>query len=333
MFGNFSVPKRSSTHAPTLIRGWRSLFLAFVFVFSIGFADQASHAQAAPAATEMRYSMSARNLGGNATICVGDDVPIHVRVTRAEFVGNQGSNVQDIPGARIEASMSNGGIGKLNPISIYTGWDSNDPGGADYTFHAEKAGTTVITFKGTISQIWWPAKLGLPPLVNRRDFVNARVEITVKSCDYRITSISKWLVPGPANIRIEAMINEAGLAEDGTGRLKGTATVQWQLTTSQVLDCKAQSVTTTSEAELTGVREEEELIVDIAFETANITLPAFCVGSDGGIASGGTPAQMTPKPGTFTVPASGGGKREPHVLQGPGASGSVVIIVTRVTQQ
>jgi len=333
MFKNFSNPPGSSRQNRNLIPRLSSLPLALVLVLSLGSAGQIPPAHAAPAATELRYSMSAKKLGGNATICIGDDVPIHVRVTRAEFVGNQGNNVQDIPGARIEASMSNSGIGRLNPISIYTGWDSNDPGGADYTFHAEKAGTTIIKFKGTISQIWWPAKLGLPPLVNRRDFVNAQVDITVKKCDYKVTSISKWQVPGPVNLRIEASISEAGLVDDGTGRFTGTASVQWHLTTSKLLDCEAQSVTTTSEAELTGVREDEELTLDLAFVTANITLPVFCVGSDGGIASGGTPTQMTPKPVTFTVPATGGGTRETHVLQGPETvSGSVVVIVTRVTQ-
>jgi len=312
----------------------RSIFLVLVLVFVIGSAGQARLAQAAPAATEFRYSMSAKKLRGNATICIGDDVPIHVRVTRAEFVGNQGDNVQDIPGARIEASLSNSGIGRLNPLSIYTGWDSNDPGGANYTFHAEKTGTTIISFKGTINQIWWPAKLGLlPGAVTRRDFVNAQVEITVEKCDYKITTISKWQVPGPVNLKVEALISEAGLADDGTGRLTGTASVQWQVTTSQLEDCQAQSVTTTSQAELTGVREDEEVTLDVAFETANITLPTKCVGSDGGIASGGIPVQVTPKPVTFTVPAPGGGMRGDHVLQGPESmSGFVVVIATRVAQ-
>lgn len=115
--------------------------------------------------------------------------------------------------------------GRLNPISIYTGWNSNDPGGADYKFHAEKPGSTTLIFKGTINHIWWGAKLGLVPFVDRRDFVEAQVEITVEQCQYKVTTISKWQVTGPANLNIEAWINEAGLTDDGTGHFRGTASV------------------------------------------------------------------------------------------------------------
>jgi hypothetical protein len=311
----------------------RILYAALISTLAIGSAGQTYSVRAASAATELRYSLSAKKLkGNNATICVGDDVPIHVRVTRAEFDGDQGSNAQEITGARIEASMSNGGIGRLNPISIHTGWDSNDPGGADYKFHAERVGTTTIFFKGTINHVWWPAKLGLFPLVDRKDFVKDQVEITVEECQYKVTTISKWQVSGEANIKIEAWINGAGLMDDGTGHYTGTANVTWQLTASQVVDCKAQSVTTTSEATLNGERDDDQLIVDIDFLTANILLPAFCM-ADGDIASGSTPVQMTPDPVTFTVPASGGGERQPHVLQGPeSVSGFIVVIVTQANQ-
>lgn len=305
----------------------RIIFIALVLALVIGGASQPAPA---PAATEFRYSMIARKLNGNATICVGDDVPIHVRVTRAEFVGNQGSNIQEITGARIDTSMSNGGIGKLSPIEIDTGWDPNYPGGADFKFHAEKAGTTLITFKGTISHIWW-LTLGLP-LIDRRDFVEDQVEITVEECQYKVTTISKWEYSGQVNIRIEAWISEAGLVDDGTGRYTGTGSVTWTVFTSQLLDCDAQSVITTSQAHLTGAREDDELTVDVAFDTANISFPTFCERE--GVAQGGTPVQLTPDAVTFTVPASGGGPpRMTQVLKGPeSATGHIVVSVTRVTQ-
>lgn len=308
------------------------VFIALILALAVGGAGQSAPAQASPAATEYRYSMIARKLKGNATICVGDDVPIHVRVIRAEFVGDVGSNVQEVPGVFVRASMSPEGVGKLNPISMMTGWDANDPGGADYKFHAEKAGTTIISFKGTINHIWWPAQLGLPPLIDRRDFVEDLVELTVEECQYKVTTISKWESSGLVKIRIEAWIHEAGLAEDGPGHYTGTGSVTWTLATDQLGDCNAQSLTTTSQAELTGARDEE-LTVNVAFDTANISIPVYCVGSDGGVAQGSTPVQLTPDAVTFTVPASGGGTRETHVLRGPETvSGFVVAIVTRVNQ-
>ena len=317
-----------------IVPDWRRVMLALLLAFLIGSVGQMPLAQAAPPAAEVRYSLIAYKLKRDTTICVGDDVPIRIRVSRATFVGSQGDNVQDIPGAHIEASMSNPGIGTLHPISIYTGWDSNDPGGAVYKFHASKVGRTTINFKGTINHIWWPAILGLPKAIDRRDFVEDQVQIEVQECQYKVTTISHWKVPGEANVQIEATLDGAGLTDDGTGlHYNGNGSVTWHLTGGQVEDCVPQSVTTTSQAELVGERDGDLLIVDITYLIAAISIPVYCV-RDGEVASGSMPVDLLAEPVSFTVPGSGGGVRETHVLQWPEPEeGFVVAIVKQVTGQ
>ena len=307
---------------------WRSVFIALILALVIGSVGESFPVQAAPATTEMRYSMSARKLNGNnATICVGDDVPIHVRVTRAEFVGNQGDNVQDIPGVRVEASMSNGGIGNLHPISTYTGyWNSDDPGGVDYKFHAEKVGTTIITFKGTINQVWWGAIIGLP-LVTRRDFVESQVEITVEECQYKITAISHFSAQGVTFVATM----EGALTKGADGRFTGLATVTWVGGRFVSYDCVSVFTIDPSQVELLGVQEGDELTVNVAYLPANLGNATNCPGAG----SGNYPGKIIPDPITLTVSVSGGGDRQTQNLYEPtyySMLGFVVVIIERVNQ-
>lgn len=284
---------------------WRTVFIALVLVLAIESAGQAPPVLAAPAAMELRYSMLARKLrGNNATICVGDDVPIHVRVTRAEFVGAQGYHVQDIPGVRVEASVSNGGIGKLNPISIHTGWSSDDPGGADYKFHAEKVGTTIISFKGTINQVWWGAKLGLAPFVTRRDFVEDQVEITVEECQYKVTVSSSFPVP---DMFIGAVFKDALMTLDAQGFYSGTATVTWSgywlpFGGARISCVNFLKTLAPSKATLVGlVNESGQLELTIAYDPHNLAWSQKCTGLE----RSEYKFEATATDLKFNVPASG----------------------------
>lgn len=242
------------------------LALVLAFGLTFGSSGQTPPAQAAPAGgTEIQFSMLARNLNGNATICVGDDVPIYVRVSRTEVVGNNKRNIQRLPGVSVKASLTNGGIGSLSPTSIVTGWDTNDPGGAEFNFHADEAGKTIISFMGTIRQKWWPAKIGLPAPVFRKDFVYALVDITVEECQYKVTAISRWT---GHDLNLVAIIDQEGLSEQAPGIYNGTATVNWVITEFPGNTC-SRLFNATSDANLaadTTVENSRQLSLDIAYQ-------------------------------------------------------------------
>jgi hypothetical protein len=257
-----------------------------------------------------------------------------VRVVRAQVRSGVPFNVETIPGVRVLGAADFPNIGQVTPRESRTMWNSDVPGSANFVFHAENPGTTTISFEGRVNQAWGGSVLETLINPSRWESIFDTVDVTVQDCSYKVTTYSKWQVPGPANIKIKAWITEAGLTNDGTGHYTGTGNVTWQLTSGQVGDCGAQSATTTSEVILNGERDDDQLIVDIDFLAANISLPVYCVGSDGGIASGVTPVQMIPGPVTLTVSSDGGGKRQDHLLKWPEPeTGSVVVLVTRVVQQ
>lgn len=321
MFRTFHNPRASSTQARNQTPPWRSVFIALVLTMLIGGAGQPALAQAAPAGdASIGVYMFARQLEPQ-TLCVGNNTPIVVIVFKKFEVVGEAPVLGGLIGVEVQALVTDSSIGSINPSSSLT--SMNSEGRAWFIFSAEKPGTTIIQFWGKVSSLVF---LGLEI---SSDTVTTELSVTVEECQYKVTTLSKWQPGGIVNMRIVAWIHEAGLVDGGTGRYTGTGSVLWTLATDKLGDCNAQSVTTTSQAELTGVRDDE-LTVDVAFDTGNISLPTFCVRE--GVAQGSTPVALTPDPVTFTVPASGGRNRYTHVLQGPEGpiSGSVVVIVTRV---
>jgi hypothetical protein len=285
----------------------RSTIISVVLVLTIANAGLILPAQAAPiSATEFRFFMSARKLKGNATICVGDEVPIHVKVMRAEMVGDPANMgyVQGMPGVRIDGSVTDAGIGTLTWTTIYTGWDFNDPAGADFKFHADKAGMTTINFTGKINHIWWASKylIGLPPLTDRRDFVTGQVDITVEECQYKVTAISTFSVPG---VRLKAVILDAGLVLDTDSRFKGKATVTWVGGPVSMFGCNGTMEVAPSQVELVGTKSPgqyaNQLTVEVAYSDASLTHIYDCK-------PGSVEIHPTehPDPIIFSVPLSGG---------------------------
>lgn len=336
MFGKSHKPRGSSTPAQNPASRMRTLFMALTLTLSIGGVSQAVTAQAAPAAATLRFHMLARRLRSN-TICVGDNVPIYVRVMRSEMTGNQGDNVQNLPGVRVDASLSNPGIGTLTPRSSYTGWRPTAPGTANFSLHADKVGATTVSFTGTINHIWWLAKLGLPPVVDRRDFVNAQVEIEVEDCSYTVNAVSQWTGP---DINYVAMIDQAGMVTDAPGHFTGTATVNWVLSEIPPPDgsCPLQAITPTTEASLTGeLVGTDLLVVNIKFQPLEVTWYAMGWILDECLQSGSVTWFPTPDSVRLNIPATGGAANpsqpllflsEPSEWDIPGEAD---ITVTRVT--
>lgn len=125
----------------------RRLRVIAMLVLVIASVSQTLQAKAAPAATEYAYFGSASMDRGNATICVGDNVLISVKVERVKIENTDLSNWQSIAGIRVEGLVQDPSIGNYIMPNKYTGMSSDRPGIAVFAFHANKAGATALTFR------------------------------------------------------------------------------------------------------------------------------------------------------------------------------------------
>lgn len=304
--------------------------MALALALAIGSAGQPPLAQAAPASDTGTVRMLAKKERGERTICPGDMVSISVTVWRNLHIA--GERLEELGfgflsylvGIEVEASVIDSSIGTISPAKNLTRIESITPGSAFFTFSAKEPGTTSIQFWGKIN------KIVLLGYVLSSDEVYTEMAVTVEDCKYKVTTSSRWRPPGPANLNIWAMIDAAGMTEIEEGRYEGTASVTWLVTSGPIIDCVPQSTISSSQAELNGqVFGPEEFIVDVAYQPVTVTFETYCVGSDGGVAAGSREEQLTADSLTFTVPASGGGRRLSQALQG-WTSGTAVVSVWRV---
>lgn len=318
------------------------LLLALV----VGSAGQPLPARAAPnAAAEIHFSLLAIKTRGNRIVCVGDTVPIRVKVMQSQMTGIQGDNVKSLPGVRVVASMSNEAVGQLNPISVDTGFDALDPGAIDFTLQAERVGTTTISFRAEIKSVWWGSKVLFwkTPLMQTQAILNASVDVKVEDCLYDVTVISQWTgafagtVPaGQDGFDQVAIINQAYMGLDSPGEYSGTADVNWVIseTVPQGI-CPPHPVVFTSQADLFGTLDEgsQQLEVEVSYKMVEGRFPSyFDFYPDQCPLSGDAAIQYIPAPLRFSVPSYGGSKVLSQTivdgLWGGGEfSGSVHVIV------
>ena len=308
------------TSVPSAARRWLALI---VVALALG-ASGLSAAQAAPGgAGNITAWLQAEQVGARRTLCVGDTVQVRVRVLTR--VGVEGSYAWGrVLGINIAAAVvGSGGVGSISPPSSQTSASSNPPGAVYFAFKAEKTGTVIVAFRGRVNAVTF---LGLPV---SGDVIRTQILFQVEDCKYRFTAMSRWRVPGEANLSLVARIVIAGLVEDGGGHYRGTARVQWFTAASQVGDCSG-TLPPDSQAEVTGqVYGPEEFVIDIDFDTANIPLSIDCQGAGGNMT-----VPVTPSAVTFTLPATGGDFSDQQILKGPeNTPGTITVHVQRATGQ
>jgi hypothetical protein len=261
----------------------------------------------------------AQRVGGNETVCVGDEVKLQLMVPKR--IGVEGDyTLAFIGGITVDSWVGgNGLVGHLTPTSATTTYSRIRPS-ALFLFVADKPGSVVLHFTAHVTRDEF---LGFE---TAGDTVKADFPIEVVDCKYQVSATSEWTVPGEANIRLLAHIEVAGMADDGTGRLHGTARVEWFAVAAEVGNCQG-ILPPASEADVDGEVDEDEVIVVITYEPANIPITISCAGI------GGTKkVQVQPEHLSMTLPAEGGKKTLDHLLHGPeDTPGRVVVIVRRVT--
>ncbi len=251
-------------------------------------------AQAAPAGALWRYRLDTRILRGEDEICLGDAVHIRVWVYREEDAGN---NVQYISGVRVVASLSNAGIGRLNPISTDTGISSDRPGEIDYRFTAEKVGKTVISFKGTINHKWFGLASGTFTL-------ESRVTITVVECQYKVSAVSRF--ESSPDFFVVGAFKDVVMRLDAQGLYAGTATVNWSgYWRDQTGPCTHYfEAPASSKAELIGLMDEiGNLEVNIVYTEQEGAWHTACRNTP--ITDDRVPEKLDPTELKFVVPVYG----------------------------
>lgn len=290
---------------------WRRVFIALALAITVGSAGQTPPAQAAPAGAKYAYFVFATIQGGeNATICVGDNMPISVNVVRAS------TDIQpdslNISGIWVAGLVQDPGIGKLIIDRKKTGFDYEQPGTAGFIFHADKPGKTTLFFnaeihyyKSTILKwIYGPAKTAVSNLVS----------VKVEDCKFKVTATSHWKLNG---VNFEAFIVEAELTADAPDHYTGKATVNWVISLSPGDPCPSVA-TSTSKADMTGVMDADgkQLVVDVAYQLWDTYWVYYIWDTLISECSGRSESHMlyTPDPLTLKLPASGGSLTLSQVL-------------------
>jgi hypothetical protein len=280
-------------------------------------------AGAAPSATSLSVYLSVQVIGAQRTLCVGDEIQLRAQVFQR--VGQEGDYaLGKVVGIPITgAVVGSGGVGSLTPASSLTRLNTNPPGAAYFAFKAEKPGTVILTFQARVNRV---AVLGLEL---RSDTLKTETLLQIEDCKYRVSLISRWQVPGEANLALRARVSFAGMVEDGGGHYAGTARVQWVVVAGQVGDCQG-TLPPDSTASLTGqVFGPDEFVIDVDFDPAQVPIQVDCRGT------GGTrTVEITPAPVTFIVPTTGGNVTQSQELRGPPTPpGQVSIRVQRAASQ
>ncbi len=332
MNGNSNTSKELSTRAagrqPHL--RWRVVIIALVLALVIGGAGEMPQAQAAPAGQwNVFFSMVVVGKPKTKLRCK-ETVTYSVKIefekplippptpTPGFFGGMAAANIN------VMASSANKDAGDfINNNSLTTVATGDDLSGllvATFQFKANKPGTTILTFEAEV----------------QGESISTELPVNVLPCKFKVKTNSKASVPGEANINIVAISGDAEITEgDGEGPLTGSTSVNLVLSMSSVLDCHGTSASGSSNAELSGSLDDNgQLTLDVTYQTANITVPVYCVGSDGGTIDTTQSFPLTPDPVHISVASSGGVLNQSQAIQGPGtASGEVTISVIPVEDQ
>jgi hypothetical protein len=160
---------------------------------------------------------------------------------------------------------------------------------------------------------------GLKPIIEKLE----------KRCKLRVEAKSEWQVPGPANIRVVATMDQAELKRDEKDRYTGSGAVNWTATADRVGDCTGTVEIGSTRADVAGeIDDKGQLVLSLTYQAAAAALKDICV-NPRGTARGNMQFGLAADPLRFSVSAEGGTVTQSHVLQGPEGpmSGSVVVNV------
>jgi len=302
-----------------------SILLALMLVFSLGGAGQPTAVQAAPPAQDITVTSHRYHFNivmPPDPICVGKSYPIIVTPLRdgsGKFNGEKFNyDSRHLVGVTIEASVKNESIGTLSPRRKISGFawagentdpNAENPGEADFTFRARKAGKTDLYFEATIGG----------------RYVGPAVPIQVVNCKYKVTAFTNASASYP-NLRSYIISRTSGEMKSSDGQsFSSTTGVNWQAFSYSAM-CSHSHTFLPAQAQLNGTLNQDQLTVQVTFDAASFS-SQNCASSNSG--------QLLAPPLIVTVPVSGGGKHWTYSLPWgiESLEGSVSIYVTPIADR
>ncbi|RPI89668.1 MAG: hypothetical protein EHM40_20230, partial [Chloroflexi bacterium] len=245
-----------------------SILLALMLVFSLGGAGQPTAVQAAPPAQDITVTSHRYHFNivmPPDPICVGKSYPIIVTPLRdgsGKFNGEKFNyDSRHLVGVTIEASVKNESIGTLSPRRKISGFawagentdpNAENPGEADFTFRARKAGQTSLYFEATIDG----------------RYVGPAVPIQVVNCRYKVTVSTRANASYP-NLRSSIRSQTVGEMTSTNGQnFSGTASANWNASSFSVR-CSHSHMFSPAQAHLSGTVDQDQLTVQVTFDAAS----------------------------------------------------------------
>ena len=137
------------------------------------------------------------------------------------------------------------------------------------------------------------------------------VAVLVTNCRFTLDTVSRWSVPGEANIQATARIDHLVLEPDEDGTYHANAPVTWSFSASRVLDCIGTITADPMIAKVFATIDGSgQLDVEVTFDPVNESIAVDC-----GIA-GRMQQQQQPEPVVFTVSTKGGSRVQSQGLSG-----------------
>jgi hypothetical protein len=223
--------------------------------------------------TYVIYEMWARQQ--TAHICVGVNSTIAAEVRQHTEVEDASGTIlaeleHSAAGATITGSVRDGDIGTLGPSSVQTTIDVNygGQGRADFSFHANKAGSTTLHFESIVGD----------------RLIDTNLAITVENCRYEVTIVAFSVsVGGGVNIETVGLMRTQIAADNG--QYQGSGSLNFNSSFSGpgcTINYSLFQVPTT----ITGPPvQNDELKLNFKFDPASLTSHVACDGGGSGTAT------------------------------------------------
>jgi hypothetical protein len=150
----------------------------------------------------------------------------------------------------------------------------------------------------------------------------------VKPCDYEISAVHIWRIPGTVPT---ASMDTIRVSADESGKLSGSGTLDW-IIVHTLPACKTEDTVSPSGVTISGqVAEDGKVTLDLDYETASGTSSYECPAPCRGRCSGSESYTMVPSRLSLSFPGQGGSVTKKQPIPG-GFRGSATITVTPVSR-
>jgi hypothetical protein len=266
---------------------------ALALTLGIGSSDQVALAQEGQAPL-IDYAI---DFGTPRTsICVGETVPIPVRVIARVFVpGDPNVGLHRVLGVALAASTDTSILQDVTTSQTTPSLYVDEPLSTTYLFKGKAPGRTSIQFTGSVRTLDPLYGLGFP--------LEDSLAVRVIPCNLLVVTVSRWTVNlTGGKVTALAIVHDGRMTGDQEGYYTGEAGVTW-IVTASIPGCGYSSTLNFSKVNLRGrLDENNQIHVDLTFPALSGTEVIPCPG----VGTGGGGVTLTPASMSVIVPIYGG---------------------------